>query len=214
MTQVQANKNEKESRFANFNIRNDEQDASKMILEGYAIVFDTETVIGSENYGFIESIDRHALDGAKMKDVPLKYNHNDSFLILARTKNDSLKLTIDEKGLFIRAELIDTTTNRDVYKMVKAGLLDKMSFAFTVPKDGEEIDTSGKMAKRKITKVERLFDVSVVDIPAYDDTSIYARSLERVEACLDKSEGAKGDSEQLAVLKLRNEILSKFGGLK
>lgn len=157
-----------------------EEDEQKMVLEGYAIVFDQETLIGDKDKGFIESIDRNALKNANMKDVPMKYNHDDSFLIIARTRNNSLRLTVDDIGLKVRAELIDTDSNKDIYKMVKAGLLDKMSFAFTV--SSQKIDRSGDIPKRTITGIERLYDVSIVDLPAYDQTSIVVgRSLALVD---------------------------------
>lgn len=157
-----------------------EEDEQKMVLEGYAIVFDQETLIGDKDKGFIESIDRNALKNANMKDVPMKYNHDDSFLIIARTRNNSLRLTVDDIGLKVRAELIDTDSNKDIYKMVKAGLLDKMSFAFTV--SSQKIDRSGDIPKRTITGIDRLYDVSIVDLPAYDQTSIVAgRSLALVD---------------------------------
>ena len=157
-----------------------EEDEQKMVLEGYAIVFDQETLIGDKDKGFIESIDRNALKNANMKDVPMKYNHDDSFLIIARTRNNSLRLTVDDIGLKVRAELIDTESNKDIYKMVKAGLLDKMSFAFTV--SSQKIDRSGDIPKRTITGIDRLYDVSIVDLPAYDQTSIVVgRSLALVD---------------------------------
>lgn len=157
-----------------------EEDEQKMVLEGYAIVFDQETLIGDKEKGFIESIDRNALKNANMKDVPMKYNHDDSFLIIARTRNKSLRLTVDDIGLKVRAELIDTDSNKDIYKMVKAGLLDKMSFAFTV--SSQKIDRSGDIPKRTITGIDRLYDVSIVDLPAYDQTSIVVgRSLALVD---------------------------------
>ena len=157
-----------------------EEDEQKMVLEGYAIVFDQETLIGDKEKGFIESIDRNALKNANMKDVPMKYNHDDSFLIIARTRNNSLRLTVDDIGLKVRAELIDTDSNKDIYKMVKAGLLDKMSFAFTV--SSQKIDRSGDITKRTITGIDRLYDVSIVDLPAYDQTSIVVgRSLALVD---------------------------------
>ena len=157
-----------------------EEDEQKMVLEGYAIVFDQETLIGDKEKGFIESIDRNALKNANMKDVPMKYNHDDSFLIIARTRNNSLRLTVDDIGLKVRAELIDTDSNKDIYKMVKAGLLDKMSFAFTV--SSQKIDRSGDIPKRTITGIDRLYDVSIVDLPAYDQTSIViGRSLALVD---------------------------------
>ena len=157
-----------------------EEDEQKMVLEGYAIVFDQETLIGDKEKGFIESIDRNALKNANMKDVPMKYNHDDSFLIIARTRNNSLRLTVDDIGLKVRAELIDTDSNKDIYKMVKAGLLDKMSFAFTF--SSQKIDRSGDIPKRTITGIDRLYDVSIVDLPAYDQTSIVVgRSLALVD---------------------------------
>ena len=157
-----------------------EEDEQKMVLEGYAIVFNQETLIGDKEKGFIESIDRNALKNANMKDVQMKYNHDDSFLIIARTRNNSLRLTVDDIGLKVRAELIDTDSNKDIYKMVKAGLLDKMSFAFTV--SSQKIDRSGDIPKRTITGIDRLYDVSIVDLPAYDQTSIVVgRSLALVD---------------------------------
>lgn len=189
--------NDKELRLANitdFNIelREEESQTNKMIIEGYALVFDQETLIGSERHGFYESIDKRALDSANMKDVPLKYNHNDAYPILARTRNKSLTLTVDDKGLFIHAELLDTQDNIDMYKRIKAGLIDKMSFAFTIKEDTWE---KGATPHRKINKIDRLFDVSVVDIPAYEQTSIYARSLEQAEAWKDTSEDERSEQK-------------------
>lgn len=177
-----------ESRLSSVEFR--EEDENKMVLEGYALVFNEETLIGDEENGFIECIDRNALKEANMTDVPMKYNHDDSYLIIARTRNKSLQLTVDEKGLKVRAELIDTESNKDIYKMVRAGLLDKMSFAFTV--SSQKIDRSGDIPKRTITGIDRLYDVSVVDLPAYDQTSIVVgRSLALVDTelrALDKED--------------------------
>lgn len=151
-----------------------EDEPEKMIVEGYAIVFDEPT-----DLGYIEVVERGALDNCDMNDVCMKYNHEDNVLIMARTRNKSLQLTVDDHGLKIYAELIDTVSNRDIYKSIKAGLLDKMSFAFLVSEanwdtvDGQDI--------RRIKAIEKLFDVSVVDVPAYDQTEIYARSKEVVE---------------------------------
>lgn len=195
---VQENKrNEKEVRLANMSdfkidYREEENNPSKMIIEGYAIVFNSETLIGTEEWGWYESIDSRALEGANMKDVPLKYNHNDAFPILARTRNKSLSLKVDDKGLFIHAELLDTQQNRDMYKSIKAGLIDKMSFAFTVK--AEEFQ-KGKIPHRKITQIDRLFDVSVVDTPAYEQTSIYARSIEKAEAWRDLSDDKRSEQK-------------------
>ena len=198
---------EKETRFSSIETRSDDEN-KKMIVEGYAIVFDEETLIGDEERGFIEVIDKGALASTNMKDVPFKYNHNDVTLILARTRNGSLSLEVDEKGLKIRAELIDTTSNVDIYKSIVAGLLDKMSFAFTVK--SQSWDRSGKIPKRTITAIDRLFDVSVVDLPAYDQTSIQAsaRSLELVETELKALDDAE-NLERRKVIAKRIKIKTK-----
>jgi hypothetical protein len=194
----------KETRLAEVSLHEDE---GKMILEGYALVFNQEALIGDETYGFIEEISPTALGETKMKDVPMKYNHMDSFLIIARTKNKSLELTVDHIGLKVRAELLDTSHNQDIYKMVRSGLLDKMSFAFTV--DEQIWNREGDIPKRTITKIERLYDVSVVDTPAYDATSIYARSLESMELELKTME-LEEQKEKSDLIKKRIKIKSKI----
>lgn len=196
--------NNKEIRLADVRF---EETEGKMILEGYAIVFEQETLIGDESRGFREVISRTALENTFMKDVPLKYNHMDSFLILARTKNKSLTLSIDEIGLKVHAELIDTHSNEDVYKMVRSGLLDKMSFAFTVKK--QSWDRSGDIPLRRIENIDRLYDVSVVDMPAYEGTSIYSRSLDLVDAELKAMDLAVRD-EKAKILKQKINIKSKY----
>lgn len=195
--------NKKERRVAEIRF---EESEGKMILEGYAIVFDEETMIGDEERGFKEIISRNALAHTQMKDVPLKYNHMDSFLILARTKNKSLVLTVDNIGLKVHAELLDTRSNEDVYKMVRAGLLDKMSFAFTV--DKQNWDRSEKIPLRKIESIDRLYDVSIVDLPAYEGTSIYARSLDLADAELEAMDMAMRE-EEAKIIKMKINIKSR-----
>ena len=77
---------EKETRLLaeNLQVRSNE-DNNEMIVEGYAVVFDSPAT-----HGFTEVIDRNAFNECDMRDVPLKYNHSDNFLILARTRNNSL----------------------------------------------------------------------------------------------------------------------------
>lgn len=196
------NKMNKETRLAELHL---EENEGKMVLEGYAIVFENETLIGDEDNGFLEIVDRNALNETLMKDVPMKYNHMDSFLIIARTKNKSLRLTVDNIGLKVHAELIDTKSNEDIYKMVKAELLDKMSFAFTVA--NQSWDRSDKIPVRRILGIERLYDVSIVDFPAYDATSIYARSLELVDAEL-KTMDLEEQNKKANIIKKRIKIRS------
>ena len=190
----------KEVRFfsQNIEVRSEEENPNEMIVEGYALVFDSPAT----HYGFTEVIKKGALDKCNMKDVPLKYNHDDSHLILARTRNKSLELIVDEKGLKVRAKLIDTTSNVDIYKSLKAGLLDKMSFAFTVSDEDYDYNTD----TRTITGIDCLYDVSVVDTPFYDATEIYARALSKLDSGkkdLDKLRAQKELRKKRLLLKLK-----------
>ena len=178
----------KEMRISERRALEDNKD-EKMIIEGYAAVFERETDLGWCK----EILDKQAFSNCDMQDCVLKYNHNDNCLILARTRNKSLQLIVDDKGLKIRAELIDTTNNRDIYKMIKAGLLDKMSFAFTVRRQEWNYDTD----TRRILEIDKLFDVSVVDIPAYDDTEVYARNKEEYKAEKEKYKNTKNEKQKL-----------------
>lgn len=197
----------KEVRLLDVELRTPEEE-DKMIVEGYAITFNSPAT-----HGYTEIISDRALDNTDMSDVPLKYNHEDSHLIMARTRNKSLELKKDEKGLFIRAELIDTQSNKDIYKSIKAGLIDKMSFAFTTRGDEYDYDTD----TRTITDIDKLYDVSVVDMPFYDSTSVYARNendefLTRREELRKQHELEIAEEERKAKLQeAKNALLAKLG---
>lgn len=147
-------------------------DEGSNTVEGIAVVFDREADMG----WFTEVIDRHAFDNADMSDVVLNFNH-DNNLLLAGTRNGSLELQVRDDGLFQRGDIIDTTTGRDVMKLVDSGLISKMSFAFTIARDGEFWETREDGREyRRILKIERLYDVSLVTFPAYSQTSAWMRS--------------------------------------
>lgn len=146
---------------------------SEAIITGYAVVFEQRTVLFKDpdtgiEYG--EIIDRHALDGADMDDVVLRYNHGGH--VLARTRNKSLQLSIDQYGLKIRADMSGSEDAEKFYREVKSGLLDKMSFAFQVKEESYDRQTN----TRRILAISALRDVSLVDFPAYDQTQVSARS--------------------------------------
>jgi len=166
-------------------------ESEEMIIEGYAAVFNQATDLGWCK----EIIDARAFEQCDMKDCCLNYNHGQSKAI-ARTRNGSLELIVDSVGLKIRAKLIDTTEGIDIYKSVKAGLLDKMSFAFTVKEEKWDFETD----TRTITNIDKLFDVSIVDIPAYEGTSVFARNKEEYEEEKRQYEQVKLEKEKLKLL--------------
>ena len=100
--------------------------------------------------------------------------------------------------LKIYADLIDTQSKRDVYKSIQAGLLDKLSFAFVVSE--ANWDTIDGVDVRHIKGIAKLFDVSVVDVPAYDQTEVYARSKEAVEQEQEEYHKLQLEKEKLLLL--------------
>lgn len=156
-----------------------EDDDQDMIVDGYALKYDSPTVlyeIDGQNYS--EVILRGALDGADLTDVPFKYNHSDHVMIMARTRSKTLKLTPDDQGLYMEANLAKTSAGEDLYELVKRGDIDKMSFAFTVAEDAYDKQTRTRIIK----KIKKIWDVAAVETPAYDTTSISARSFFEAEA--------------------------------
>ena len=174
----------KELRFADISPIITEE--NQMIVEGRAIVFNQPTVLfksGGNEYK--EVIEAGALDEADMRDVVFRYNHNDNLFIMARTRGGSLEVT--KEGL-VRAKFFDTQQARDLYTLIKAGAVDKMSFAFTIREESFDKETR----TWHVRKIDKVFDVAAVDQPAYDATSISARKVldlerERMEA-LERAE--------------------------
>ena len=158
-----------------------ENEENKQLVEGYAAVFNQRILIWESEWSgwkYMEVIDRNAFDGADMSDTVFKYNHGDIAMLLARASNNTLTMNTDDKGLRISADIIDTNNGTDVYKLIKRGDLNKMSFAFTVKNERSESDRENKIYTRTITAFDKIYDVAVVDFPAYDGTSIQARSKE------------------------------------
>ena len=173
------------------------EDNEKMQIEGYAVVFNSP-----ETYDYTEIIDEHALDETDMSDVVLRYNHNDSFMVLARTRNKSLDLKVDEKGLLIDATLQDDITDhKNIYNAIKSGLIDKQSFAFVVEEDEYDYDTD----TRTIKKIGKLFDVSVVDQPFYNSTDVSIKS-ENDEFLTKRKELREEHEKELEEQKKQEEL--------
>jgi len=86
----------------------------------------------------------------------------------------TLTMNTNDKGLRISADIIGT----DVYKLIKRGDVNKMSFAFTVKSERTEVDKENKIYTRTIIVFDKIYDVAVVDFSAYDGISMQARSKE------------------------------------
>lgn len=164
-------------------IRELSKDKKSYILAGYAIVFNQRTSIGDY---FYEEIDPHALDNADLSGVFLYENHHrDIPLAVYRQNKESrtLEISIDEKGLAFEANL-DVENNpfaARVYSAVTRGDVEDMSFAFHIEVEGDEwFDIEAPMPIRRITKISKIEEISVVNEGAYPTTEVYARSKEKV----------------------------------
>lgn len=153
------------------------QQATKRIdtdyyVEGYATTFDKPYLLYElDGVKFYERIDAHALDGTDMSDVIMQYDHEGR--VFARQSNKTLILVPDHKGLLVAADLGRTDLARGLYQDIDAGMITKMSWAFTVKEDSYDRTTH----TRTILKIKKVYDVSAVSIPANGDTEISARNF-------------------------------------
>lgn len=200
-------------RFYDVNLHTREQDGSG-IISGQPIVYNNRADLGY----FDEVIDSGALDTADLNDVRLCLNHDTSY-VYARSRrnngNSTMKLSVNESGLSIEADLAinDSPKARDYYSAVKRGDIDKMSFMFTIDdEEWENLESSHPL--RRIKKIGSVFEVSAVTFPAYDSTSIYARSKESLENDRSALERARQQSVKSVDTDLEKEKLAliKKGG--
>ena len=193
----------KEIRKLDLQFRAEETEDKKMEIKGYAAVFNSP-----ETYSYTEVISDKAFNETDMSDVVLRYNHNDSFMVLARTRNDSLKLNVDEKGLYIDATLQDDITDhKNIFNAIKSGLIDKQSFAFVVDEDEYDYDTD----TRTITKIGKVFDVSVVDQPFYNATDVSVARNQNDDFMEKRTQLRKEHEDKLKLEEKKKSLLEKLG---
>lgn len=183
-------------------------------IEGHAAVFGQTTSIGGM---FFEVIERSAFDSCDFDDVLLFVNHDTSKIALARSRRNNgsstMQLSVDDRGLLIKATL-DPDGNRsagELLSALKRGDIDGMSFMFLVKEAlWENLDTD--LPTRRITKIQKVYEVSAVNWPAYDGTDISARgSLESDRMALDNAraalDNAKNTKNELELLKAKLRIM-------
>lgn len=143
----------------------------KKKVRGYAAVFNS---LSEDLGGFREKINRNAFDNVLDNDVVAVFNH-DMNMVLGRTSSGTLKLSVDDRGLFTEIDMPNTTLGNDLIELVERGDISKMSFGFYVDRD--EWQESEKDFIREVKEVKKLIDVSLVTKPAYNETSAAVRSL-------------------------------------
>lgn len=180
-----------------------------MVVSGYALKWDT----WSEDLGgFTETIDKEALKDTDLSDVRCYFNH-DSSMVLGRTSSGTLELELDGTGLYFRCQLPDTSYGRDLFQSIKRSDINQCSFGFIIDEDGDDFNKRDDgMYERIIRKIKSLWEISIVSMPAYSDTSVAVaqRSIEKLEQEeLDKVKEAEQREIELLKLKLELRKLKK-----
>lgn len=160
-----------------FTITRAEEGNAENVIEGYFALYEQETELFPNTY---EIISRGAFDNTIKNDVRALWNHNTQY-VLGRSKNGSLQLRADEKGLFGTIKLPKTQYAEDLYELVKRGDIDQCSFGFNIlDEDLEELANGGYRWRMKDVD---LHEISVVTFPAYENTTVQARSkqIEQIE---------------------------------
>ena len=211
----------KEIRSLEFEIRAEEREDAKRRgrITGTPIVFDQPTDMG----WYQETISRDALKGTDLKDVLFLVGHNTRGIPLARSRNNNenstMQMTVTERGMEIRVDL-DIDGNPEaasLYSAIKRGDITGMSFMFIVDKDSwEDIDTD--YPKRTITGIRKVFEVSAVAFPAYEQTDIQAASdgqpLDSVRASLESARQTAEDAKaETARQERRRALLERLENL-
>ncbi len=135
-------------------------------VEGYASTFEPYPLMEIDGETYSERIDRHAFDEADMSDVVFLRDHQGR--VLARTKNGSIELDIDEHGLHQVTNLGLTGASKEMYEDIETGNYQQMSFSFVVAEDHFDKDTK----TRVIDRIKKVYDISAVSFPANPGTEI------------------------------------------
>ena len=184
-------------------------DQEEKKVEGYASTFDEPyTLYEGDGWIYQEVVDRNAFANTDMSDVIMQYNHEGR--VFARTKNNTLTVQPNERGLFISADLGGTELGRQLYEEIRGGYTDKMSFGFTVDSEAEErTEREGEktLYTRRILSVKKLYDVSAVSIPANDATSISVRNL--TDGVIERIQAERLEAERIETERRRATVKAK-----
>lgn len=214
-------KSDREYRNMTMAVREDAEE--RKIVTGYASTFDEPYKLYSgEGFELWETVDRTAFDETDMSDVIMQFDH--AGRVFARTRNNTLTVRPDEKGLYIEADLGGTELGRGLYEEIAGGYTDRMSFGFTVKEDRQDKEKNDDgiwIYTRHITSVGKLFDVSAVSIPANDGTSIGADAVTRsigdlTDGVIERIQAERLEEEKREALeKRRAEVKARaLGGIE
>ena len=176
------------------------------IVKGYASTFEPYTLFEIDGKQYKEKVDRAAFQNADLRDVIFQYNHEGP--VYARNKNNSLRLFVDEHGLGVEANLGLTSRSRQLYEDIEAGLIDQMSFGFTVSKAHIEKETR----TRVIDAFKKIYDVSAVSIPANPSTEIGISTRSLFDGLIEEEKQELLEVERREKARKALQLRIKLGG--
>jgi HK97 family phage prohead protease len=189
----------------------EEGEESSFLVEGYASTFEEYKLFEDEDYIYNERIEPTAFDEADMTDVVFLLDHTGR--VYARTKNGTVKLSVDDKGLYSETDLSKTEASRGVYEDIEAGNYDQMSFAFTVEADRfEEKRTEGEKTvyTRIIDRIKKVYDISAVGFPANPTTNIGVATRAAFDGAIKDFEAERLKEERNRQEQARQRAIAKM----
>lgn len=167
---------EYKTRARDFKVTRTRDDDGNPIIEGYFVVFDGIYEIGP---GMTESVDRGAFDETLGDDIRVLVDH-DTRLVLGRTAAGTADISVDDHGVFARVKINPNDSDAmNAHARVERGDVSQGSFGFEILSEDAEFKEDGSV-HWTIMRV-RLFELSVVTFPAYEDTDVSARAAQRDE---------------------------------
>lgn len=181
------------------------KETAEYMVEGYASTFEPYVLFTEDGVDYKEKIEPTAFDETDLSDVVFRVDHEGK--VYARSSAGTLEIFTDEHGLGQRTDLSKTQAARELFDEIAAGNYPKMSFAFTVAKDGDSYDKATHT--RTISKVAKVFDVSPVAFPANPSTSLCVSTRDYFNGVIGMEKAERLEAERREKQKQKIRILTE-----
>lgn len=196
-------KSDREYRTLTLEVEKREESEPSYIVRGYASTFEPYVLFTDEDGNeYREVIEPTAFDEADLSDVVFRVDHEGA--VYARSSAGTLKVGVDEHGLFDEADLSKTARARELFEDILAGNYPKQSFAFTVREDSYD----RKTRTRTIKRIAKVFDVSPVSFPANPTTELDVKTRDYFNGVIEaeRAERLENEKRQRALKALELKI--------
>lgn len=196
--------------------------ASEKFVEGYATTFEDPYVLWVEpdwtdsrgevhrGWTYQEIMHEGCMEGADVSDVIFLYDHEGR--VYARNRNETLYIEPQLHGLYVAADLSRTTLAGEMYEDIKAGMVDRMSWAFTVAEEDVEEDAENMTVTFHVRRIKKVFDVSAVSRPADPNTEISAKRA--IDGAIEGRKLREAQQAEREMERRRREIALRAKAMK